>query len=63
MADPLDPSLEAVAQTPSLTVDQVVRILEAIQKINAEGSLDGQLALIAKITTELAAVVRRASAA
>lgn len=59
LADPRDPlSLESVAPSRSLTPQRVVRILEAIQEINAEGSLDGQLALIAKTTTELAGCER-----
>jgi multidrug resistance efflux pump/putative methionine-R-sulfoxide reductase with GAF domain len=58
MADAVNRSFEAIPPTRSLTAEQVVRILGAIQEINAEGSLDGQLALIAKCTTELAGCER-----
>jgi multidrug resistance efflux pump/GAF domain-containing protein len=42
----------------TLTAEQVVRVLEGIRDINAESSLDGQLVLIAKITTALAGCER-----
>ena len=38
----------------NLTAQQVIGILEAIQQINTEASLDGQLARIATVTSDLA---------
>ena len=48
------PSATEPSPLGGLTAEQVIRILEGVREINAEGSLDAQLALIARITTELA---------
>jgi multidrug resistance efflux pump/GAF domain-containing protein len=59
MADPqmsLPP--DSTHASRSLTAQQVIGILQAIQEISAEGTLEAQLARIAKTTTDLAGCER-----
>lgn len=59
MADPqTSPPLDPTRVSRSLTAEQVIGILQAIQEISAEGTLEAQLARIAKTTTDLAGCER-----
>jgi RND family efflux transporter MFP subunit len=59
MADPqMSLPSDSTHASRSLTAQQVIGILQAIQEISAEGTLEAQLARIAKTTTDLAGCER-----